>query len=255
MRFRSSFDTFRHFQSGLATIGYADFGADLRHHFGGTRHGIRTVAMAGVNGRSRIARIGGSIADHVRALMMMFLNGKQQQLLERTMTDLRQRLQDAVDLKTEPRDLENLCAEVLPLVAKFEHLGPFDDETLQDLKRMIPFGLYDQGGVVTRNPLTQVYFRAGLLACREYMARFIEQGGDTTTAASIRANWWPHLGDDPGAPRLFDFAEVCEESDGSDGKPVFKSLDVSPSAEALPRAYQFLLPAVTAGDPTEPKQD
>lgn len=159
------------------------------------------------------------------------------------MTELAKRLQDAVDLRTEPRDLENLCAEVLPLVNKFERaFGPFDDETLQDLHRMVPFGLYDQGGVCTQNPLTQVYFRAGLLACREYMARFVEQGGDSVTAASIRANWWPRLGDDPGAPRLFNFDEVCEESDGPDGKPVFKSLSISASVEALPAAYQFLLP-------------
>lgn len=168
---------------------------------------------------------------------------------------LRERLQNAVDLKTDPRALENLCAEVLPLVAEFEHFGPFDDETLQDLKRMIPFGIYDQGSILTRNPLTQVYFRAGLLACREYMARFVEQGGHPEIAQSIRANWWPQLGDDPGAPRLFDFAEVCEESEGPDGKLVFRSLEVSASIEALPRAYQFLMPAVTAGDPTEPKQD
>lgn len=33
-----------------------------------------------------------------------------------------------------------------------------------------------------RYPINQVYFRAGLLACREYMARFVEQGGDKTTA-------------------------------------------------------------------------
>lgn len=159
------------------------------------------------------------------------------------MTDLSTRLQDAVDLKTEPRALENLCAEVLPLVNKFErYFGPFDDETLQDMHRMIPFRLYEQGGVVTQNPLTQVYFRAGLLACREYMARFVEQGGDTATAASIRANWWPSLGDDPGAPRLFDFAELCEESDGPDGKPQFKTLSIAPSVEALAHAYQFLLP-------------
>lgn len=137
------------------------------------------------------------------------------------------------------------------LVKEFEAIGPFDAETLSDLRRMIPFGLYDPGGTVTRNPLSQVYFRAGLLACREYMARFVEQGGDTTTAASIRANWWPSLGVDPGPPRLFDFAEICEESDGPDGKPVYKSLDISPSIEALPRAYQFLLPAV-ADDSTEP---
>lgn len=165
------------------------------------------------------------------------------------MSDLRKRLEDARDLKTDPRDLENLCAELAPLVAKFEHFGPFDDETLQDLKRMIPFGLYAEGGTFTQNPLTQVYFRAGLLACREYMARFVEQGGDAATAASIRANWWPRLGNDPGPPRLFNFDELCEESDGPDGKPVFKTLPISPSVEALAPAYQFLMPA-----PVEPQE-
>lgn len=154
------------------------------------------------------------------------------------MSELRKRLEDARDLKTDPRDLENLCAELAPLVAKFEHLGPFDDETLQDLKRMIPFGLYEAGGACTRNPLTQVYFRAGLLACREYMARFVEQGGDATTAASIRANWWPSLGDDPGPPRLFNFDECATEH--PDGKITVK--EMTPSVEALAPAYQFLLP-------------
>lgn len=176
---------------------------------------------------------------------------------EKEMSDLRQRLQDAVDLRTEPRDLENLCAEVLPLVAKFEHFGPFDDETMQDLRRMIPWGLYDEGGTITQNPLSQVYFRAGLLACREYMARMVEQGGDAAVAASIRANWWPQLGPDPGPPRLFEFGEVCEESTGPDGEPVFKAVPITPSVEALPRAYQFLMsPAPAArGDLVEPKSD
>lgn len=126
------------------------------------------------------------------------------------------------------------------LVKQFEAIGPFDAETLRDLRRMIPFGLYEQGGACTQNPLTQVYFRAGLLACREYMARFVEQGGDATTAASIRANWWPWLGDDPGAPRLYDFTELCNEVDGPDGKPQFEALPISPSVEALAPAYQFL---------------
>lgn len=153
------------------------------------------------------------------------------------------------------RQIKMLCAreyvegwcdarqDLAGLVREFEAIGPFDAETLQDLRRMIPFNIYDVGGTVTQNPLTQVYFRAGLLACREYMARFVEQGGDATTAASIRANWWPSLGDDPGAPRLFNFDELCEESDGSDGKPEFKTLPISPSVEALAPAYQFLLPA------------
>lgn len=41
-------------------------------------------------------------------------------------------------------------------------------------------------------------FRLGAQACREMMARFVEQGGDTVTAASIRANWHPSWGEDPG---------------------------------------------------------
>ena len=41
-------------------------------------------------------------------------------------------------------------------------------------------------------------FRKGAQVCREMMARFIEQGGDTTTAGSIRANWNPEWGEDPG---------------------------------------------------------
>lgn len=40
------------------------------------------------------------------------------------------------------------------------------------------------------NPTNQVYFRAGLIACREYMARFVE-AQSPEIAASIRANWWP----------------------------------------------------------------
>jgi|SRR5579859_6525113 len=99
--------------------------------------------------------------------------------------------------------------------------------------------------LVTSNPINQVYFRAGLLACREYMARFVEQGGDKMTAQSIRANWWPHLGEDPGPPRLFDFAEVADEYEGPDGKVSWTSKEISPSVEALPRAYQFLLPQET----------
>jgi len=41
-------------------------------------------------------------------------------------------------------------------------------------------------------------FRDGLRVCREYMARFVEQGGDSQTAASIRANWNPAWGPDAG---------------------------------------------------------
>lgn len=92
-----------------------------------------------------------------------------------------------------------------------------------------------------RHPINQVYFRAGLLACREYMARFVEQGGDASTAASIRANWWPKLGTDPGAPRLFDFDEVAEEIE-VEGRVAWRSKDIPMNVEALPIAYQFSIP-------------
>lgn len=41
-------------------------------------------------------------------------------------------------------------------------------------------------------------FVKGAQAMREMLARFVEQGGDTKTAASIRANWPPCWGEDPG---------------------------------------------------------
>jgi len=49
------------------------------------------------------------------------------------------------------------------------------------------------------HPAHQVFFRAGLLACREYMARFVESQ-DPVIAMSIRANWWPsRIGRDNGS--------------------------------------------------------
>lgn len=47
----------------------------------------------------------------------------------------------------------------------------------------------------------QLGFINGAAACREMMARFVEQGGDHITAASIRANWNPSWGVDPGQPK------------------------------------------------------
>lgn len=43
-------------------------------------------------------------------------------------------------------------------------------------------------------------FVTGAQAMREMLARFVEQGGDRSTAASLRANWPPSWGDDPGRP-------------------------------------------------------
>lgn len=87
------------------------------------------------------------------------------------------------------------------------------------------------------NPAHQVYFRAGLLACREHMAQFVA-AQNPEIAESIRANWWPTLGDDPGAPRLLNFHEMM---DGGEEGP-WTEKEVSPSIEALPVALQFLTP-------------
>lgn len=43
-------------------------------------------------------------------------------------------------------------------------------------------------------------FTSGLQAMREMLACFVEQGGDYSTAESIRANWNPAWGPDPGKP-------------------------------------------------------
>ena len=57
----------------------------------------------------------------------------------------------------------------------------------------------DMDGYVTEDRAAEM-FREGAQACREMMARFVEHGGDATTAASIRANWHPGWGKDPGRP-------------------------------------------------------
>jgi len=87
------------------------------------------------------------------------------------------------------------------------------------------------------NPATQVMFRAGLLACREYMASFVESE-NSAIAASIRANWWPSLGPDPGPPRRLRFDELYE-GEFPDGRCKTKE-EVSPSIEALVHAAIFL---------------
>lgn len=87
------------------------------------------------------------------------------------------------------------------------------------------------------NPATQVMFRAGLLACREYMASFVESE-NPAIAASIRANWWPALGDDPGQPRRLHWNDLYA-GEFPDGHCKTKE-EVSPSVEALVPAAIFL---------------
>jgi hypothetical protein len=57
-------------------------------------------------------------------------------------------------------------------------------------------------GYVTEDR-AQELFLGGLQAMREMLARFVEQSGDPRDAAiaeSIRANWNPSWGKDPGRP-------------------------------------------------------
>jgi hypothetical protein len=88
-----------------------------------------------------------------------------------------------------------------------------------------------------QNDVHRVYFRAGLLACREYMARFVE-AQNPEIAESIRANWVPVLGPDPGKPRRLNFSEVAN---GPQEGPWTQKEDIDPSIEALPIAEQFLI--------------
>lgn len=64
-------------------------------------------------------------------------------------------------------------------------------------------------GYVTEDRAEEL-FVAGAQACREMMARFVEQGGNPEIAESIRANWHPGWGKDPGRPE--EVAPSCWES-------------------------------------------
>ncbi len=96
------------------------------------------------------------------------------------------------------------------------------------------------------NPIHQVFFRAGLIACREYMARFVE-AESPSIAASIRANWWPSLGKDYGPPRHLKWEELTEGEYGTESfRPLTKE-EISPTLEALPVALGFLERGRTSG--------
>lgn len=64
-------------------------------------------------------------------------------------------------------------------------------------------------GYVTEDRAEELFI-AGAQACREMMARFVEQGGNPEIAESIRANWHPGWGKDPGRPE--EIAPSCWES-------------------------------------------
>lgn len=109
-----------------------------------------------------------------------------------------------------------------------------EGEELTDAQKHI---LAEQESLI--HPATQVFFRAGLIACREYMARFVSHESPTI-AASIRANWWPSLGQDFGAPRKLEWSEMTEGEYGEEGFRDKTAEEVSPTQEALPIALGFL---------------
>lgn len=55
-------------------------------------------------------------------------------------------------------------------------------------------------------------FMTAARVMREMCARFVEQGGNPTLAQSIRLNWNPQWGEDPGAPteEVYSSAEPCK---------------------------------------------
>ncbi len=148
------------------------------------------------------------------------------------------------------RDLRTVLRKALAMLD--EHYGPStpsqESPGVRDDVDDVP-DVVRQEQASCMHPITQVKFRAGLLACREYMARFVE-AESPTIAASIRANWWPRLGPDPGPPRKLDWNEL---TGGEYGEATFRVKgpdEVSPSVEALPIALAFLeaaaAPAVLA---------
>ena len=58
--------------------------------------------------------------------------------------------------------------------------------------------IYDYADPMFHESRVDEAFRDGAASMREMLARFVEQSGDTATAASIRLNWHPGFGTDPG---------------------------------------------------------
>lgn len=66
---------------------------------------------------------------------------------------------------------------------------------------MLGFGNDDDfmNGYVTEERAEE-FFLAGAQQMRELLARFVEQDGHAALANSIRLNWVPNWGKDPGKP-------------------------------------------------------
>lgn len=112
-------------------------------------------------------------------------------------------------------------------------IGKYEREALERSKGMIRLFR----GEFTREE--RIMFRAGLVAAREWAARFVE-AESPTIAASIRANWFPALGPDFGAPRKHDWAELTEGEFDTPNFRVKPREELDPTLEALPIALVFL---------------
>jgi hypothetical protein len=71
------------------------------------------------------------------------------------------------------------------------------------------------------------------------MARFVSHESPAISE-SIRANWWPMLGQDFGAPRQLRWSEMTEGEYGEEGFRAKNADEISPTQEALPIALQVL---------------
>ena len=138
-------------------------------------------------------------------------------------------------------EIRGLKAERDALAAELKSLREQDPPADIDPHDAMLQKQHDEAQGPLANAAHKVYFRAGLLACREHMARFVESQ-DPSIAASIRANWWPDLGPDMGPPRRIEWGELTEGEYGESGFRVKEPHEISPTIEALPIALCFLMP-------------
>lgn len=75
------------------------------------------------------------------------------------------------------------------------------EQTLQDAEPDVRLHMIRLAVLMYGQTLKDSSFVEGAQQCREMMARFVECAGDSVTTMSIRANWNPAWGKDPGRPK------------------------------------------------------
>jgi hypothetical protein len=131
--------------------------------------------------------------------------------------------------------LRNAAPALLALAGQSQQAASQEED--EKLSQNIEIILKEQEGL--NHPATQVFFRAGLLACREYMARFVA-ATNPEIAAAIRAKWFPEIGEDFGPPRTLEWSELTEGEYGQENFRVREPQEISPTLEALPIALTIL---------------